>query len=51
MFQGRGFHPCPVTHGGPTMAKHGSVFTAAGRNKMLAADNDEHTYADGGKIT
>jgi hypothetical protein len=33
------------------MAKHGSTFTAEGRNKMLVADSDKRVYADGGEIT
>jgi hypothetical protein len=37
-FQGWGFHPCPVVHGS-------STFTAAERNKMLAASSDVREYA------
>jgi hypothetical protein len=31
------------------MAEHGSAFTSAGGNKMLAADGDERAYTYGGE--
>jgi hypothetical protein len=44
MFQGRGFYPYPIAHGGSAMMEHGSAFTAAERNKVLAADCDAWEY-------